>query len=734
MKIRKITIAAVATIALSAGATTTVTWSTLGNSVIDNNDVYIQRFSIHSDTAIDGIAFNQFARRMSVMNEADTLSEIVPGYYRLTSARLTPGATIEIDIVTRGNLSNICYAPDGVHAIINNVATPATFVRKNITERREQWVTPAGKDIMPYGDSIYARHARLTPAEPGFYDIIPSLKRVDLLPEGAQVIKTISYIESPSCQTANGWRAHISDGNIVVEATAENMPIARLRMATLGIKIGDTVPAADIEDYPDFDYRGIMIDVARNFQSVEQMKRIIDMMARYGLNVLHFHIADDEAWRIEIGELPELTMVGSRRGYTTDEHEYMAQLFTGNGDPDSHEGTSNGYYTRAEFVSIVSYAHERGICIIPEIESPGHARAAIKAMERRYRLTGDDTYRLIDPQDTSIYTSAQSFHDNVMNPVLPGPARLMTVVARELQDMYREAGTELVALHIGGDEVAMGAWRGSPIARQYMQEHGITDERLLHLKFVTEVVDSLSALGIKVSGWQEIAVGHDYTYNNKLRPAIYSVNCWSTLGRQGSVPAQCAEAGYPTVLSNVDHFYMDLCYTPHPYERGLSWGGYVDQYDALHGYPEELCRVDSAAYANVIGISGHLFAETIRSGEMLESFLLPKMLGLAERAWNSAPTYSDAAFNSVVVKREMPYWQSQGYNYHIEQPGIAVIDNKITMNSQSGCDIHYTTDGSEPTADSPIYTCPIDASGISHVRAIAVDHGRHSVTSILYIK
>ncbi|MDE6288162.1 MAG: family 20 glycosylhydrolase [Muribaculaceae bacterium] len=726
--------------AVSAAAQTTVTWSTGGNVTgSDGKPAYVQRFTVTGDLDFDRLAFNQFARRMKTVNPADTLIEIVPGYYCIASPRFkAAGDSVTVEIETYGSLRSICYTPDGVHIVKNGVAAPAEFIREDITATPSMWVSPWGEDVMPYGDKIYDRNEELMAggnASIGFYDVIPSYKSVDMMSEPPAKVR--QFVFKPFETAGNGrWQAVINNGQVMIQCAKADLPLALRRLAAAGVATGAVVPGAVIEDWPDFPYRGLMIDISRNYQTPAELERVLRLMGRYGLNVLHFHFADDEAWRLEIPGMPELTEVGARRGYTLDEADYMAQIFAGNGDPNTGEGTANGYYTRDEFIKLLKLADSLGIAVLPEVESPGHARAAIKAMERRLRLTGDDTYRLIDPADTSVYTSAQSFHDNVMNPAIPGPVRFMTHVARELQKMYNEAGVAMPGLHIGGDEVAKGAWTGSPIAQAYMAERGITDERQLHWIFVNELLAELNALGIPVSGWQEIAVGHDDEYNNAVRPHIYSVDCWSTLGEQNSVTAQSARAGYPTVLSNVEHFYLDMCYSPHPYERGLSWGGYVDEFDALHGYPRELCAVEPEAFENVIGVSGQLFAETIRSAQGFEDLLLPKMLGLAERGWNCDSTYTDPQFNAVIYQRELPLWQADGYSYHVRQPGIKVVDGKVAMNhafpASAACEIRYTIDGTTPVKSSPLYTRPIDIPASGEVRAVAFVGGKPSVATILY--
>jgi len=720
-----------------ASAQTTVQWSTLGNFT-DNNGkpAYIQRFTVSGDTDFARLGFNQFARRMETTNPADTLIEIVPGYYAVASPRFAAakGDTVCVDILTHASLTSICYAADGAHLVLADGNTrPVDFSRADITASRNFYSTDK-VDNMPYGDAIYAKNASRPATPAGPYDVIPSFKQVQLI-KGKPTDPAKAKVEfaGTADPRTDFMRITVNNGKIKVETN--NRILAQARIEAL-LSRGEKLPAACISDWPDFGYRGVMIDIVRNYQTPAEMARVLRLMHRYGFNTLHFHIADDEAWRLEIPGLPELTDLGSRRGYTLDGKEFLPQIFAGDGNPDTKGNTANGYFTRNDFINTIKLADSLGIRVIPEIESPGHARAALLAMEKRYRDTGDDTYRMVDPDDKSVFTSAQSFHDNVMNLALPGPVRFMTKVGSEIQNMYREAGVELPSIHIGGDEVAMGAWKGSPIAKEYMEKRGIINERRLHLIYIQDLLDEYNRLGISISGWQEIAVGHSDEFNNRVRPHVVSVNCWSTLGPRSSVTRQSAEGGYPTVLSNVDHFYLDMCYNYHPNERGLTWGGTVDEFDALHGYPKQLCPVDSVAARNIIGLSGQVFSETIRSAEMLESFLLPKMLGLAERAWNADSTYTDPQFNTL-IEGEIPYWVSKGYNFHVSQPGIIIEAGQLKMNAPyASAEVRYTLDGTEPTASSALYTGPVAAPASGQVRAKAFlpAAGKESLTSILYIE
>src|SRR5436309_4728852 len=215
-------------------------------------------------------------------------------------------------------------------------------------------------------------------------------------------------------------------------------------------RAGLTLPAIRVVDAPRFGYRGFMLDVARNFHAKPLVLRTLDLLARCKLNVFHIHLTDDEGWRVEIPSLPELTAVGARRGHTLDSSRFLQPAF-GSG-PQVDRPWGSGFFSHADYVEIVRYAAARHIEIIPEIEMPGHARAAIKAMEARYRTTGDRQYLLTDPEDRSVYRSVQGYPDNVMNPALESTYGFIERVVGDLAAMHREAGAPLRHIHMGGDE------------------------------------------------------------------------------------------------------------------------------------------------------------------------------------------------------------------------------------------------------------------------------------------
>lgn len=700
--------AAAIAVAASAADSPAVYYSARNGADADGSPEYVQTFrlsGIPRGTVM--LAFNQFARRMRTADAADTLTEVVPGYYTVRSPGLAAD-TASISVITRGTLSSVCYEPDGMHLVLADGSVVPLRVR-----RFDILGDAAACAKMPSADSVWRRNMEIgLPQTADVYAVVPSFKKVTRGDGQSDVDLSNPVFEDMPGAEPEEYFMNIGEGRITVRAPKAMWPRLRRVIAHrfgTGVK---SMPDAVIEDRPDMRYRGLMIDPVRNFQPASEIHRVIDLMALYGFNVLHFHLTDDEAWRLEIPALPELTAIGSRRGYASDYSTagYLPQIFAGDGNPDSRAGTANGFYTRADMISILQHADSLGIRVLPEIESPGHARAAI------YALKGREGFELAEEGDTSRYTSAQAFHDNIMNPALEGPYRLMDVVADELISIYREAGVELPAIHIGGDEVPRHAWDGSPAVAAMMRRDSLADQKAVHAAFVRRVAQSYARKGVRISGWQEVAHGHSEDYDSVMRPMVFSVNCWSTLPSHGhgSVTTDIARDGYPVVLSNVDHFYLDMTYSAHPSERGLSWGGNVDEFDALAGYPRELCPVDGA---DIAGIQAQVFAETIRGTDGLETMLLPKMLGVAERAWNNDSTYTESQFNSVIV-REIPKWQAGGYAYHVRQPGARVTGDVLEVNTTyADSVIRYTTDGSEPDSGSAIVSGSVTLpAGVHQVR------------------
>ena len=535
------------------------------------------------------------------------------------------------------------------------------------------------------------------------WDMIPSLKSVTPA-EGTTTVTQMPEVEiEPSCKA--GWYKIVLDGECKVQAADEDgAQYAKVTLENLKRNAGgNELPNLVIEDWPDFGYRGFMLDISRNFTNKDNILKFIDLLAHYKASVFHLHFGDDEGWRVEIPQFPELTTYGAYHefpykdengNYT--ETNYLLPSYNGSVDPKDLTSSANGHLTAAEYVEIVKYAWERRITVIPEFDTPGHSRAAIKAMQAYAERTGDDSYLLSDPEDKSEYCSVQYYKDNALNVALPSTYRFIEVVFDQLIAYHKEAGAPIPAIHVGGDEVPHGAWVGSEPCQKIMAERGWDNIELLKSYYIENVLDIAESRGVKISGWQELVMDlEDHVYE-RMKKNLYSVNFWHTGTGNEEFPYKYANDGVPAVLSNMTNTYVDFAYTPDKTERGLSWGGFVDERRSFSLLPFDIYRsvrwddkgrirnieklpegkTPLVAKQNIIGVQAQLWTETVRSFDHVTSYVFPKVCGVFERAWNASPSWEgttvadDPAFMteldryySTVVDHEMPYYEAEGVVY-----------------------------------------------------------------------
>lgn len=535
------------------------------------------------------------------------------------------------------------------------------------------------------------------------WDMIPSLKCVTPA-EGTTTVVQMPEVEFvPSCKA--GWYKIVLDGECKVQAADEDgAQYAKVTLENLKRNAGgNELPNLVIEDWPDFGYRGFMLDISRNFTNKDNILKFIDLLAHYKASVFHLHFGDDEGWRVEIPQFPELTTYGAYHefpyrdengNYT--ETNYLLPSYNGSVDPKDLTSSANGHLTDAEYVEIVKYAWERRITVIPEFDTPGHSRAAIKAMQAYAERTGDDSYLLSDPEDKSEYCSVQYYKDNALNVALPSTYKFIEVVFDQLIAYHKEAGAPIPAIHVGGDEVPHGAWVGSEPCQKIMAERGWDNIELLKSYYIENVLDIAESRGVKISGWQELVMDlEDHVYE-RMKKNLYSVNFWHTGTGNEEFPYKYANDGVPAVLSNMTNTYVDFAYTPDKTERGLSWGGFVDERRSFSLLPFDIYRsvrwddkgrirnieklpegkTPLVAKQNIIGVQAQLWTETVRSFDHVTSYVFPKVCGVFERAWNASPSWEgttvadDPAFMteldryySTVVDHEMPYYEAEGVAY-----------------------------------------------------------------------
>ncbi|MGL5385447.1 MAG: beta-N-acetylhexosaminidase [Serratia sp. (in: enterobacteria)] len=445
------------------------------------------------------------------------------------------------------------------------------------------------------------------------------------------------------------------------------------------------IATLDAKDAPRFQYRGIFLDVARNFHHKDAVLRLLDQMAAYKLNKFHFHLTDDEGWRIEIPGLPELTEVGGQRCHDLSETTCLMPQY-GSG-PAPH----GGFFSRQDYIDIVKYAQARQIEVIPEIDMPAHARAAIVSMEARYKkLLAEgkekeaNQFRLVDPTDTSNTTSVQYFNrQSYLNPCLDSSKNFVDKVIGEVAQMHKEAGQPLQTWHFGGDEaknIRLGAgytdvknpeagkgildlskedkpWAKSQVCQAIIKDGKVADMEHLPSYFGLEVSQLVKAHGIdRMQAWQDGL--KDAKDSQAFATKHVAVNFWDTLYWGGFDSANdWANKGYDVVISNPDYVYMDFPYEVSPDEHGYYWGTrFSDEQKIFSFAPNNLPQnaetsVDrdgnhftaksDKPWPGAYGLSAQLWSEVVRTDQQMEYMIYPRAVSVAERAWHRASWEQD---------------------------------------------------------------------------------------------
>ncbi len=450
------------------------------------------------------------------------------------------------------------------------------------------------------------------------------------------------------------------------------------------------VPSMRISDAPRFAWRGLMLDVARHYMPPDFIKQMIDWMALHKLNTFHWHLTDDQGWRIEIKKYPKLTDTGAWRvpagGHGVD----------ASGRPQRY----GGFYTQDEIRDIVRYASERYITVVPEIELPGHAQAAIAA----YPELGTGDRPAVSP-DWGIHTYVFNVEE-----------RTFTF----LEDVL----SEVVALfpgqyiHVGGDEAVKDRWRSSARVQQRMRELGVANEAALQSYFVARIGRFLSARGRKLIGWDEILEGG-------LPPGA-TVMSWR--GTQGAIEA--ARKGHDVVMAPAPDLYMDYLQSDSPDEP--SGRPRLVTLESVYGF-EPVPREISAKQAHhVLGAQVNLWTEHMRTPERIQHNAFPRVAALAEITWSPVSQRDWASFLArLPAQLERYRLLGIGYADTALQPRLATSYDRANTrlrvelsNQVRAGEIRYTLDASEPTAQSALYRAPLELTLPVELRAATFMQGR----------
>lgn len=452
------------------------------------------------------------------------------------------------------------------------------------------------------------------------------------------------------------------------------------------------LPAVSINDYPRFPYRGMHLDVSRHFFTTDSVKAFIDMLALHNINSFHWHLTDDQGWRIEIKKYPELTRIGSQR------KETVIGRNSGKYDGKPY----GGFYTQEEIRDVIAYAKDRFITIIPEIDLPGHQLAAITSYPE-LGCTGGP-YEVWTQWGVS---------DDV---ICAGNEKAMTFLEDVLGEVIDLFPSEYI--HVGGDECPKVRWKRCPKCQARIKAEGIrgdskhTAEEYLQSYVISRMEKFVESKGRHIIGWDEILEGG-------LAPNA-TVMSWRGVG--GGIEA--AKQQHNVIMTPNTYLYFDYYQTDDTEHEPLAIGGYlplerVYSFEPTAGIPEEYRKY-------IVGVQANLWTEYIPTFSQVQYMVLPRMDALAEVQWTNAPKDFKAFLPRLV--RMMTLYDRLGYNYakHIfDIRATFTTDGDkgeviATLETEGEADIHYTLDGSEPTAASPKYEGPLRIKENADIKAVAI--------------
>lgn len=513
---------------------------------------------------------------------------------------------------------------------------------------------------------------------------------------------------------SEGYLLHVSPSAVTITANTKAGII--YGMQTLFQTLTQTpslqLPAMHVKDYPRFRWRGMHLDAARHFFPVSFVKKYIDFLATYKMNFFHWHLTEDQGWRIEIKKYPALMTTGAYRNGT------LVGRYPGTGNNNLRYG---GFYTQKEVRDVVAYAAERSITVVPEIELPGHSSAAIAAYPWLSCFPEKPTHIPTHPSAASILAQSQ------------GDKKILQETWGVFEDIFcagkdstftflQNVMDEVLALfpsnyiHVGGDEAPKSHWEKCPNCQARMKKEGLKDEHELQSYFIQRMEKYLNAKGRKLIGWDEILEGG-------LAPNAV-VMSWR--GEAGGIEA--AKQNHDVIMSPGNPLYFDQ-FQGDPASEPVAIGGpntlkEVYDYDPV---PKEL---NSEQAKHVLGAQANVWTEYIATSQHVEYMVLPRMLALSEVVWSPKESKNWNNFNER-LQSHFKAFQQKGWNY---SPGNFKVDIKpvsqsghlfVELSAEAyGGELYYTLDGSQPTLQSAKYKAPIGITGSAVLKAVTVVGGK----------
>ena len=456
--------------------------------------------------------------------------------------------------------------------------------------------------------------------------------------------KALLHIQHSPSVPSEGYILDITDSKILITASEPAgffyalQTLKQLMPRNVMAGVADTsitrwtLPCVKIEDKPRFAWRGFMLDEGRHFFGKEAVKRVIDVMASYKMNRFHWHLSEDQGWRIEIKKYPKLTEVGAWRD--------IKGLGYGNVKPDSER--YGGYYTQEDIKEVVAYAKSRFVEIVPEIDIPGHSQAAIASYPE---------FLACDPQNTHEVWKMQGVSTDVINVANPKAVQFAKDVIDELIELF-----PFGYIHLGGDECPVAKWKQNEECKAQLAEIGSQNFRDLQINFYRQLTDHIKQKPVekqrKLIFWNEILYG-----NTSILPNDITVMAWVGADKAA---VEAAKRGLNTILSPQIPYYINRKQSPLPTEP-MSQGRGTETLEAVYSYVP-MRNVDEGLQSKYMGVQANFWTEWVVEESVLQYLMLPRLAAVAEAGWTPQQSRN---FDDFVrrLQAESQYYQKRGLNY-----------------------------------------------------------------------
>lgn len=472
------------------------------------------------------------------------------------------------------------------------------------------------------------------------------------------------------------------------------------------------IPALEIKDYPRFKWRGMHLDVSRHFYPVSFVKKYIDFLAFYKFNRFHWHLTDDQGWRIEIKKYPGLTTYGSSRNGT------IIGKFPGTANNNLRYG---GFYTQEEVKEVVAYAAARNVTVVPEIEMPGHASAAIAAFPFLSCFPGKPTQipgpasarsQLLQAQgDIKLVQETWGVFEDIFCAGKDSTFLFLQDVLSEVLQLFPSK-----YIHVGGDEAPKDHWKICPNCQSRIKSENLKDEHELQNYFITRMEKYLNSKGRVLIGWDEILEGG-------LAPNAV-VMSWR--GEAGGIEA--AKMNHDVIMTPGNPVYFDH-YQGDPASEPLAFGGF-NSLKKVYDYEPVPKELNAQQSKYILGAQANLWTEYIPTTQHVEYMVLPRMLALSEVVWSKKEDKNWDSFNKRLQTHfssfERKGWNFAPGNFKVEvRPSSETGKLSVNLSTEAyGGEIYYTIDGTNPTLKSNRYEGPVNIERSVLLKAVAAVNGR----------